>query len=314
MAVVSAISFPNQQQKLLRGILHQPDAAVARGVCVLLLSPGTKGRVGPHRLYRKIAARLVPLGFHVLRFDYHGLGDSAGEISDDVLVDMYNSIMGGRYVGDTVAAMDWMASSHGITRFVGSGLCGGSISALPTAAEDERIECLLTLGIPTVLDGGAENWSRFVSQGRLHVLRRGYLRKLTDLRSWRRLLSGKSSYSVIWKALRSRHKRLQASESDGSRTIPDNVNPRFAPAFLSILESGRPILMVFSGADRLHYDFQEKFQARNVKRTKPVEHQYQVHVIDGANHVLSNRTWITEFLDLSVVWLGARYPSRLQVS
>ena len=93
---------------LLRGILHEPDASVALGVCVLLLSPGIKGRVGPHRLYLKIAARLAPLGFHVLRFDYHGLGDSEGEISELVLVDMYNTIHGGRYTGDTVAAMDWM--------------------------------------------------------------------------------------------------------------------------------------------------------------------------------------------------------------
>ena len=122
MTNARCISFRNQGGVMLHGILHEPDASVARGVCVLLLSPGTKGRVGPHRLYTKIAARLAPLGFHVLRFDFYGLGDSEGELSTRVLADMYNSIQSGRYIGDTIAAMDWMQETLGVRRFVGSGL------------------------------------------------------------------------------------------------------------------------------------------------------------------------------------------------
>jgi uncharacterized protein len=266
---------------------------------VLLLSPGTKGRVGPHRLYRKIALRLVRLGFHVLRFDFHGLGDSEGELDVDVLVDMYNSIMGGRYVEDTVAAMDWVAAELGITRFVGSGLCGGSITALLTAERDSRMESLLTLGIPTVLDGGPENWGRFLSNGRLKELRHGYLRKLADPGSWGRLLSGRSSYGVIWKALRSRR--------------PSNVNPRFAPAFLSVLASGRPIMLIFSGADRLHHDFDEAFQAAHQEHARTLSGTYEVHVIESANHVLSDPVWLDAFMDHALAWLGACHPARIEV-
>jgi dienelactone hydrolase len=138
---------------------------------VLLLSPGIKGRVGPHRLYLSIAARLVPLGFHVLRFDYYGLGDSEGELSERALADMYNSIQAGRYIGDTIAAMDWMQRTLEIRRFVGSGLCGGSISALATAEVDRRIECLLGMGLPTVLEGGPENWARILTKHQIVSLR-----------------------------------------------------------------------------------------------------------------------------------------------
>ena len=304
-----AISFRNRHQQYLYGILHEPDPAIARGVCVLLLSPGTKGRVGPHRLYRKIASRLVPIGFHVLRFDFHGLGDSEGEVTEDVLVDMYNSIMGGRYVEDTMAAIDWMVATYGIRHFVGSGLCGGSITALLSAAVDKRIECLLTLGIPTVLDGGPDNWGRFISQGRLKELRRGYLRKLADPQSWRRLLLGKSSYAVIWKALRVGRPTVQRSKTQDAGLPPDNANPRFAPAFLSVLESGRPILLVFSGADRLQHDFREKLEARNKQRIATLQHLYQVKIIDSANHVLSDSEWLSEFTDLAADWLDARYPA-----
>ena len=280
---------------------------------MLLLSPGTKGRVGPHRLYRKIALRLVRLGFHVLRFDFHGLGDSEGELDIDILVDMYNSIMGGRYVEDTEAAMDWVAAELGITRFVGSGLCGGSITALLTAERDSRIDCLLTLGIPTVLDGGPENWGRFVSNGRLKELRQGYLQKLADPRSWGRLLSGKSSYGVIWKALRSGRPRPRDMDSQRTKPGPSNVNPRFAPAFLSVLESGRPIMLIFSGADRLHHHFNEAFQAANERRARRLSGSYEVHVIESANHVLSDPAWLDAFMDRALAWLSARYPEIIEI-
>ena len=112
------VSFANRNGILLRGMLHEPDPRQARGVCVLLLSPGIKGRVGPHRLYLKIAERLVPMGFHVLRFDFYGLGDSEGEIEEHLLSDMYNTIQSGRYVDDTIAAMDWMRATTSLPRAV----------------------------------------------------------------------------------------------------------------------------------------------------------------------------------------------------
>ncbi len=226
------VSFPNRAGLLLRGILHEPDPSVARGVCVLLLSPGIKGRVGPHRLYLKIAARLVPLGFHVLRFDYYGLGDSEGEISERALADMYVTIQGGRYVDDTIAAMDWAQQSLRISRFVGSGLCGGSLSALLTAERDSRIECLLGIGIPAILDGGPANWERFLTKGQLANLRSSYLRKLLDPHSWQRLLSGKTNYSMLWRSLKKKTPLEPPSGSPERDGLPAGQRqPTICPGF-----------------------------------------------------------------------------------
>jgi pimeloyl-ACP methyl ester carboxylesterase len=277
-----------------------------------LLSPGIKGRVGPHRLYLKIAARLAPLGFHVLRFDYHGLGDSEGEISERMLVDMYNTIHGGRYTGDTVAAMDWMQDRFGIRRFVGSGLCGGSISALLTAAQDSRIECLLGIGLPTALDGGPDNWGRSLTSGQLETLRRGYLRNLLDPRSWLRLLSGKTNYAVLWRSLR-RPSRKPAAGIPGSAPPPaDNANPRFAPAFRRLIESARPMLLIFSGNDRLHDEFQEKFEARNPDLAAHRDRLYKTVLIPKANHILSDQASVAALLDHAERWLTVRYSHRTQ--
>ena len=313
MTYARCVSFRNRSGVLLHGILHEPEASVSRGICVLLLSPGTKGRVGPHRLYTKIAARLVPLGFHVLRFDFHGLGDSEGELETRILVDMYNSIQTGRYVDDTIAAMDWAQGALGIRSFVGSGLCGGSITALESAEVDGRIECLLGIGLPTLLEGGPENWARIITQQQIARLRIPYFRKLKDPKSLLRFLTGKSSYQVIWKIVvrwLSERKTVPDSKVEPSLADVDNTNPRFASAFMAMLESSRPLLLFFGGADRLRSQFAENFEGHHDARIRGLRHLYEIHVIPNANHVLSETGWVSELLDESERWLTARYPRR----
>ncbi len=305
------VSFQNRQGLVLHGMLHEPDAPLARAVCILLLSPGIKGRVGPHRLYLKLAEPLVAAGFHVLRFDYYGLGDSVGELSERVMADMYNSIQGGRYVDDTIAAMDWMSARHGITRFVGSGLCGGSISALLTAERDRRIDSLLGIGLPSTLEGGAQNFDRFMTRGQLKQEGRSYLRKILQPQSWLRFLSGKSGYRLIGRALREvfvpPKPQPVAVEPDAAA---DNANPLFAPAFLAILKAQRPILLTFSSGDRHRFNFGEKFEERFANAIAGIGHPYQVLLIDGANHVLSEQRWINELLQTALPWLERHYPAR----
>jgi predicted alpha/beta hydrolase len=307
------VSFPNADGLQLRGILHEPDPDRARGVCILLLSPGIKGRVGPHRLYLKIAARLVPLGFHVLRFDYHGLGDADGELAESVLADMYNSIQAGRYIGDTVAAMDWVQTTLGVRRFVGSGLCGGSISALATAAVDRRIECLLGIGLPTVLEGGPENWRRVLTQYQIASMRSSYIEKAWDPKSWLRFMAGKSDYRVIWRVVRDwllKRRRRRDHQVAEQKAEVDCTNPLFASAFMAMLESSRPMILFFAGADRLRYQFGENFESHHEGRIRGLRHLYEVHLIPDANHVLSDASWMTEFLDAAERWLITRYPTR----
>lgn len=317
MSGFEAVSFRNRQGLMLHGMLHRPAPAAARGVCVLLLSPGIKGRVGPHRLYLKLAAPLTAAGFHVLRYDFYGLGDSEGELAERVMADMYNSIQGGRYVDDTIAAMDWMAAQHGVARFIGSGLCGGSITALLAAVRDRRLEGLLGIGLPSTLEGGAENFDRFLSRGQLREEGRTYLAKIFRAGAWRRFLTGQSGYRLI---LRSIRELVLPSKSAAPPTEPgavrDNANPLFAPAFLKLLESRRPILLNFSSGDRHRFNFGEKFEERYARDIARIGHPCDIHVIEGANHVMSDGRWIEELLRATMAWLERHFPppDRAQVA
>lgn len=313
MSAFEPVSFRNARGETLHGMLHAPTAETRRGVCILLLSPGIKGRVGPHRLYLKLAGPFVAAGFHVLRFDYYGLGDSEGTLAERVMADMYNSIQGGRYVEDTIAAMDWMAEHHGISRFVGSGLCGGSISALLTAQADRRVDSLLGIGLPSTLEGGLQNVDRFMTRGQLRQEGQGYLRKILQPDAWKRFLSGRSGYGLIIRALKelvvpTRKKPVPPAASTAPEAVPDNANPLFAPAFCAMLEARRPILLNFSSGDRHRFNFGEKFEERHAAAIARIAHPYELELIQGANHVLSDPRWIDQMLGTSLRWLDRHYP------
>ena len=103
-----AVIIPNRQGLRMVGILQTPARPRPGAPAVILLSPGVKMRVGPQRLYRRMADHLTGMGLTVLRFDFYGLGDSEGCLAEEQLRDVYNHIEVGRFVDDTVDAMNWM--------------------------------------------------------------------------------------------------------------------------------------------------------------------------------------------------------------
>lgn len=301
------VTFANRDGLSLVGILHMPDGP-PRAVAVVLLSPGVKMRVAPHRLYLKLARRLVALGFPVLRFDFAGLGDSEGEIHEEVLARVYNSIQAGRYVNDTLDAMQWLEREHGVRRFVLGGLCGGALTGLLAAERDGRAEALLAIGIPTSFEGLDADYDQYLTRGQLRALTPGYIRKLLDPHSLFRFLTLRSSYGVIWRAFRERFfPSLRAKR--GHEAFMGNVNPKFAPAFLSMMKRSHPILLIFGGGDRWLWEFEEKFEVPKAGLLAAHRGRYEKHVVPGANHILSSEEWLSAAWQHVEAWLLRHYPA-----
>ncbi|HEY4092550.1 MAG TPA: alpha/beta hydrolase [Luteibacter sp.] len=102
----------------LFGMYHAPATSPRRAV--LMCPPLGQELIRTHRLYRQLAQALAAQGLAVLRFDYHGTGDSAGESTD---VDWQ------RCVGDAVSAAGELRSRAGVDRVVAFGArLGGSIA------------------------------------------------------------------------------------------------------------------------------------------------------------------------------------------
>ncbi len=312
MCSVNPVTFKNKSGNTLFGIMHNPEADKLKTTAIILLSPGVKMRVAPHRMYNKMADNYARLGFKVLRFDFYGLGDAEGEIELTQLSNIYNSIQLGRYVDDTIASMDWIQQEYGISNFIVGGLCGGAITGMLAAQNDLRACALLSLGIPVSLDVGEENWHKHISKGQLNQLRGGYVKNLFKLQSWLRLLTFQSDFRVIFKSF----KQLITKKNKPQVKSPvrdtglnekanenNNTNLKFAPAFLNMLETSRPMLHIFSGTDRLAWEFEEKFADHYRPQLKQYESLIEIHTIDKANHILGQPEWFNEMLDISTNWL-----------
>lgn len=71
--------FFGTSERPLFGVYHPPRTRDSHGTGVVLCYPAGQEYMRAHRAFRQLAVLLSRNGFAVLRFDYFGTGDSAGE-------------------------------------------------------------------------------------------------------------------------------------------------------------------------------------------------------------------------------------------
>lgn len=74
--------FFGETNKQLYGVYHPPASQTYRDEAILICYPTGEEYIRTHRVLTQLTGRLTALGFHVLRFDYYGSGDSAGSTGD----------------------------------------------------------------------------------------------------------------------------------------------------------------------------------------------------------------------------------------
>lgn len=117
----------------LTGVITEPSAA-GWGKALpgfVFLNAGMTHRIGPNRLYVRLARDLAAAGFATMRFDFSGLGDS-GVRTDDLPAAK-------AVVVETQEAMDCLAHRQGCETFVLIGICSGAAISYLTAREDRRV-------------------------------------------------------------------------------------------------------------------------------------------------------------------------------
>ena len=301
------VTFVNRRGERLVGIVH-PPAGGASDRAVLLLSPGVKTRVAPHRLYNRLSEVLVRQGYWVFRFDFYGLGDSEGEINEPYLADLYGSVALGRYVDDTRDALAWMTAHYPVTQFVVGGLCGGAITGLLAAVGEPRIVGLLGLGLPITVDGSSVDKVAQMTSGQLAGIRKGYLRKLVDPKSWKRLLTFQTDLRLLKRAFARPAAPVPAAPA-GGQSAAGNLNPHFAPAFFAALEQGVQMLLLFSEMDRLWWEFDEKHLRAHPGVLERYADRLHVDVVKEANHIFTLDAWQAEVDARVAAWLQTAFGS-----
>lgn len=122
------------RERALFGVHHAPLGERVRETAVLCCQPLGHEYMRAHRAFRMLAEALARAGYHVLRFDYSGTGDSARSFHESTY---------GDWLGDVRTAARELRDLAGVEALDVVGLRFGAVLAAACAAEDRDIRELV---------------------------------------------------------------------------------------------------------------------------------------------------------------------------
>lgn len=132
------VFFPAAGQELF-GIFTRPTAE-PNGQAIILLSGGSwVSSPGRNRIWARIARAQAARGYATMRFDYRGVGDSSGVLTEFKIDEPLTE--------DVVGALAWVRSQQ-VSEFVLIGTCFGGRTALAMAKDIPGIRGVVLLGSP----------------------------------------------------------------------------------------------------------------------------------------------------------------------
>ena len=290
---MSEHAFLFGESPALVGVLTDPPGFVPHGasapIGAILLNAGVIHRVGPSRLYVRLARDLAALGWVAARFDHSGIGDSP--VRRDGLPFEESSLLEAR------AAMDSLQESRGIDRFVLMGLCSGAVTAFDAAGVDDRVVGVVMIN-PQGFDHSPE-WNTYVvNRG---DARRYWTQSVFSARSWWNALTGRVDYKrlagVLWR---------QASGPRGARQVVSSVVTRVGSDLQRLMHRGVRTFLVCSEGDE-GIEYMNVILQQDVRTMTSAVH-LSVEILPGADHSLTLLGSQRRVVDVVGAW-AAMFPS-----
>jgi pimeloyl-ACP methyl ester carboxylesterase len=257
------------------------------GMCVVLLLGGVFSlSITRNRLSVKLARKLAAQGYHVLRMDFHGVGESTGSFQESRLAKPWTQ--------DLMGAIGWLRT-QGQSDFILLGHCFGGRTCLASTPEIPELRALGLIVVPVMdynhFELAVKNRSELpVGQFARHAARMTVLRGLFRRRDRRR-------YIHILKA-KLRRRKPGAVEEPWEQASPHYMR------FLSEVVARRvPTLLAF-GTECLAKDFERASTGKLGKLLKRGQPFLQVHRFDRMAHGFPNLPSQEQTLDLIDEWLG----------
>lgn len=123
--------------------VYLPPKATPRDAGVVLCYPFGQEYMRAHRAFRQLALLLTKKGYHVLRFDYRGTGDSSGELE---------SVTARDWIEDVGMAVHELQESAGVKSITVIGLRLGALIANAACTGRDDIDRLIVWD--PIVDGG----------------------------------------------------------------------------------------------------------------------------------------------------------------
>jgi pimeloyl-ACP methyl ester carboxylesterase len=309
------VLIPDRQGNRLFGILHEPAEPRVPRVGISLLNPGLKSRVAPNRLNVTLGRRLADRGYHVLRIDPPGIGDSSGDLPEDPFQVLWQRVQRGEFVDSVREVHRAFAREAELDEIVGMGNCGGAITALLEARSNPLVRRLVLIDIPVTLkDPNPRAAARILGKEHAGRVLASYARRMKDWRAWVRLLTFKSDSGTIGRALKARFfNRRSARQAPGGReegpgaesgpAPGEGLSELFAEGFMKFHEDGGRALFLHAGAFHETYLFNDLVGETYMAPGTDLAERHRRVTIDGANHIYGTPEWSTELFEAIESWL-----------
>lgn len=282
---------------LLRGTFHkphrirraEPEADSPKSIGILFLNSLSLPRAATGDSAVYWAESLAGCGYPSFRFDLPGLGDTAGDIPNELL----NFINAGGYARIAGAKVKELVERFDLSGVVIVGHCAGTVSAIYAAAS-----CMADCKGLVLLDSYFH-----VPQAVRPALRRG-------LSDW---------------ALHSRVGRMLSNVYDRTKKVrlllrknapPRNANLPLLGRWKDVASTGLPILMIKApsrkakGTDARVGEFD---YLKHVLKLAGRKNQVIVQLVEGTDHSFANRAGRVGVQKYIEQWLGNYLPLREEV-
>jgi alpha/beta superfamily hydrolase len=278
----------------LPAIVHHADGATRPRCCVIMLSAGQLGRVGPQRLYVNAARHWAASGICCVRLDLAGVGDSP--------VENEARHFDGHRPEEATAAVTYARQTLQAESIYVQGLCAGARVAFKCAARDQRVAGVLAWSCPVLSSSPGwpvspyenretlSDWSARETLG--SVLRAALHLKILRPAWWRqRLRRGGPEMRQVLQAIR---KISQGAYADD--------NP-FLDAVEELQRGGRDFLFLFGQSDPMPLgEFRDRFPGI----AKGARLAQGFHVIANGTHTFNAVDSQREVIAQSTQWLQER--------
>lgn len=292
------VFFPAGEETLF-GMLTRPPGE-ANGVGVLLIQGGDTLNVSMlrNRLSVRLARTLAARGYHALRFDYHGLGESSGELGELYLDAPLSE--------DAAGAASYLLSQRGVERLVLVGACFSARTALATASSVADLAGVVLVTPPVAgysrSDATAERMARDASLG-------DYARRALRLKVLRNL-ADPARRDIYVRFAKSKVRRL-TRQATGGRADLSWVSARLLEQMGQLARRRVPVMIVYGMDDPLLREFDRAREGQLGAIIEESKGRIEVvRTLPGVIHGFPSVASQQAFLELAPDWIDQRCLAR----
>ncbi len=275
------------------GILTMPAVPVGDVGVILLGGGACTPSTGRNRFSVRLARRLAEVGIPVLRFDYHGVGESTGRV--------VRFSLNRPFTTDLLAAAR-VLERHGVHRLICVGRCFGARTALSTIRRLPELAGLAFISMP-LHDFSAQDADLNVGRPRISG------------ETVRGLLGGQRRrlhLRTLYYSLRSWARRPWALHAGGSDALTWVSGPVVQWLRLSV-QRGVPLLFLYGTGEQYYREFLSASAGTVGSLLREAGSRVEIHVVDGPVHDLTTLAVQESLISRIQTWiLSAVVPDTAQ--